>query len=331
MRLLSAAPFYLAQNKARYDFTQNLRCGYNKGMLAVLLLFQAQALPAPLPLEQMLSRVTEEAEVFRQNVRNALAEETLEQRAIHGPSRFRPRVGQAAAPPPEPHFRTREIVSEYSVGTLGSGDSERLVEFREVVSVDGQPVQSVEKARHALSLGITSNEDRVRKRMLEDFERHGLVGAVTDFGILLLEFTKRGIRDLKIEPQGAARIGPDDAVVLRYRQTAGPGGMLDFANRKAMHLPLQGLLYVRASDGLPLRITAEIHRVESGHEFDDQGTVDYVQTGHGFLGPVSVTHRGYVDKQLMVENQFRYAPFRRFSADAEVKFTELPEPPPAKP
>jgi hypothetical protein len=301
-------------------------------MLVALLLFQARALPAPLSQEQMLSRVTEEAEMLRQNARNALAEETLEQRAIRYPTRFRPRIGQAAAiPPSEPTFRTREIVSEYSVGALGAGDSERLVEFRQVVSVDGQPVQSAERARHALSLGITSNEDRVRKRMLEDFERHGLVGAVTDFGILLLQFTKRGIRELKMEPRGGTLIGSDAAVILGYQQTSGPGGVLDFSNRKATRFPLQGLLFVRAADGLPLRITVEIHRVESGHQYDDEGTVDYGPTPHGFLGPVSVTHRGYVDKQFTVENHFRYAPFRRFSAEAEVKFTEIPDPPPPKP
>jgi hypothetical protein len=30
----------------------------------------------------------------------------------------------------------------------------------------------------------------------------------------------------------------------------------------------------------------------------------------------------------MTENLYRYEPFRLFAADSEVKFTELPDPPP---
>jgi hypothetical protein len=296
-------------------------------MLAAVFLFQAVSASPRFSIEQVLSRVTEEAEMLRQNARNALAEETLEQRAIRRRSRFRPRVGQAARQT-ESEFLTRQIISEYSVGTLGKGDSERLTEFRQVVSVDGHAVQTPDQARHALSLGIASNEDRARKRMLEDFEHHGLIGAVTDFGILLLQFTKRSIRDLKIEPQGTALIGPDAALVLRYEQTAGSGGVLDFSGRNVERFPLRGLLFVRASDGLPLRITVEIHRTEGSLHYDDEGTVDYALTPHGFVGPVSVVHKGYVEKQLVVENRFHYAPFRRFGAEAELKFTEIPNPPP---
>ena len=230
--------------------------------------------------------------------------------------------------PDKPQFHNREVVSEYSVGSLGKGDSERLMEFRQVVSVDGRPVQTAAEARHALSLGMTSREDKLRKRMLEDFEHHGLVGAVSDFGTLLLQFTKRGIRELKLTPRGTAMIGPDAAVVLEYEQTSGSGGVLDFHNRKAVRYPLRGLLYARASDGTPLRITAAIRRVEDGHEQIDEGTVDYAMTAHGFIGPASVVHRGYVDRQLVIENHFRYAPFRRFGAEAEIKFTEVPDPPP---
>jgi hypothetical protein len=47
------------------------------------------------------------------------------------------------------------------------------------------------------------------------------------------------------------------------------------------------------------------------------------------LTPASVVHRHSVDKQLMTENLYRYAPFKMFSAEADIKFTEAPEPPPA--
>lgn len=303
---------------------------YNGGVLAALFLLQTISVPAA-RLQELLSRVVEEAEMLRQNAPKALAEETLEQRALRAPSRFRPRVGSAAVTPAAPQFQTREIVSEYSIGALKETGSDRLTEFRQVVSVDGRPIQSRESARHALSLGIQSAEDRVRKRMLEDFERHGLVGSVTDFGILLLQFTKRGIRDVKLTPAGATMIGGDQALVFDYQHTSGETGVVDFARRKITRYPLQGKLFVRLRDGLPLRVTCTVRRVEDKHEYRDEGSVDYALTAHGFVAPVSVVHRGVVDGQLTVENLFHYTPFKTFGADAEIKFTEVPDPPPPKP
>ena len=297
--------------------------------LAALLFLVQAAAPAP-SVDQLLARVTEEAEMLRQNARFALTEERLEQRVLRPNTRFHPRVGQAASQPEPMTLQTREIVSEYSIGTLGKGDSELLMEFRQVVSVDGKAVQSTAKARHALSLGLRSKEDAARKRMLEDFEKHGLVGAVTDFGTLLLQFTKRQIRELKITPAGKTLLGADPAVIFNYEQITG-AGMLDFHNRKVVRYPLKGTLIVRASDGLPLRITVGIRRMEDGHEYIDEAVVDYVMTAHGFVGPASVVHRRMGDRQLMAENRFTYGPFHRFGADAEIKFTEVPEPPPAAP
>ena len=63
----------------------------------------------------------------------------------------------------------------------------------------------------------------------------------------------------------------------------------------------------------------------------DEGTVDYRQSPHGFLTPASVVHRHLVDGNLITENLYRYEPFKLFSADAEIKFTELDTPPPAAP
>lgn len=85
------------------------------GFLSILCLAPAagaQTLPA------ILSRVSEEAEVFRRVAPQVLAEETLTQRALKGPQRFHPRVGAGAAKPLTPARQTREIVSEYSFGAL---------------------------------------------------------------------------------------------------------------------------------------------------------------------------------------------------------------------
>ena len=58
-------------------------------LLTVLAATQTHAQPA---LPDILSRVSEEAEVFSQNAVQALTQETLEQRALMPPSRFRPRI-----------------------------------------------------------------------------------------------------------------------------------------------------------------------------------------------------------------------------------------------
>src|SRR5438105_1618675 len=81
----------------------------------VLLLLNAQLSaqePATPPaLSGILSRVAEEAEVFQQNSPKALTLETLEQRTLMPPPRFRPRIGKAAVTTqaPKPRLQVREI------------------------------------------------------------------------------------------------------------------------------------------------------------------------------------------------------------------------------
>ena len=287
-----------------------------------LLLFE----PAPQPqVSDLLGRAAEEAEILRQNAPKALTQETLEQRTLMPPSRFRPRIGKAATEPSKPRLMVREIVSEYSVGTLKDSESNNLMEFRQVISVDGRKVQSVEKARHALSLGITSTDDRMRKRMLEDFAKNGLVDIATDYGIILLAFSKRLQENLDSALAGESQIGADDVWVINWKQRDAAAGMLEFRGNQAARRSMQGTLLVRKSDGLPLRIQAW-----SEHDqIRDDATVDYVQSAHGFLTPVSVVYHHIVKGQLITENHYRYEPFKMFSADAEIKFTELPDPPAA--
>ena len=290
--------------------------------LALAALCAAQA--AQPDLRTILSRVAEEAELFEQNVRKALAVETLEQRATVS-STPRVRIGAAANQPPKSRLQTRKIVSEYTVAPLKGSDPPNLVEFREVISVDGRPVQSAESARHALSLGIQSDDDRVRKRMLEDFARHGLVDIATDYAPILLAFTNRGQKDLRILPGGADRVGADDALVFAWFQKSPERGELVFSGREAARWLLQGKLYLRNPDGLPLRISVWAEHTASGRTVRDEAVIDYVMSRHGFLTPASVRHRHLVQGQLQTENLFRYEPFKLFSADTQIKFSPLPD------
>jgi hypothetical protein len=303
--------------------------------MVLLAAFLACALgPTQLSLPDLLSRVAEEAAMLQQNAPKSLTREVLEQRALMPATRFRPRIGKnATAIARPPRLLVREIVSEYSVGTLNESVVQNLTELRQVISVDGRKIQSPERARHALSLGITSPDDRIRKRMLEDFARHGLVDIATDYGIILLAFSKRGLEKMNVELAGEEQVGADAAWVLNWQQTSPEAGMLEFLGKQTSRLPLQGRLLVRQSDGLPLRIQSWSENTQSTRTVRDEATVDYVQSAHGFLTPTSVIHRHMVDGQVITENLYRYDPFKLFSADAEIKFTELetPSPPPAAP
>jgi hypothetical protein len=295
------------------------------------MLLSAQVPPPQPTLPEILARVAEEAEVLEQNAPKTLTQETLEQRAQIPLPRSLLRVGKAATVAPKPRLLVREIVSEYSVGTLKESNSPDLVEFRQVVSVDGRRVQSAASARHALSLGIHSADDRVRKRMLEDFAKHGLVDVATDYGLILLAFTKRGLENMEVKPAGESRVGAEDALVFSWRQTSAAGGELEFFGNQSARRPLQGMLYVRKSDGLPLRVQAWAEHPDAKRTIRDEAAVDYALSTHGFLMPASVVHRHLVDGQLKTENLYRYEPFKLFSADAEIKFTEVPDTPPPPP
>jgi hypothetical protein len=278
---------------------------------------------------ETLSRVAEEAEVLRQNLPKALSEETLEQRAWLPPSRFHARIGSAGADV-APRLLVRMVVSEYTVAPLQGVASPTLVEYRQVISVDGRAVQSEGAARHALTLGTRSLDDRLRKRMLEDFAQHGLVDVATDYGLILLEFTGSGQRRLELQATGRGLIGTDDALIFSWKQKSAEAGELEFIGRAAERHALAGRLWLRASDGLPMRVDAWAEHMEGKHRIRDQATVEYTMTPRGFLAPVSVLHQHIVDRQLLTENRYTYAPFKVFAADAEVKFTGQAETPPQK-
>ncbi len=295
--------------------------------LAVAMIGCAAA-SAQMPAAQALSRVSEEAALFQENLPKSLTQETLSQKAWMPPSRFHPSVGPLAVTAPKPRLVSHEVISEYSVGPLKNSDSHNLFEFRQVISVDGKAVRTTESARRELTIGIRSQDDAVRKRMLQDYAKYGLVDVATDYGLILLAFTKRGMEGMEIKPAGQNQIGAEAVLLFAWKQNDSDAGELEFRGRQATRQALQGTLWVRASDGLPLRVEVWAEYDQSKHHIRDEASVDYVASSHGYLTPASVVHRHIVDRQLMTENLYRYASFKLFAADSEIKFTEDPEPPP---
>lgn len=289
-------------------------------MRSLLIGLFCTAAAAQIPLSKALDRVSEEAAVFEENLPKCLTQETMTQTASMPPSRFHPAVGAQAVIVPKARSVIHEVVSEYSVGRLKNSDSNDLHEFRQVISVDGKPIQSVESARRALTLNIKSPDEQARKRMLEEYAKYGLVDVATDYGLILLAFTKRGLGNMEIQPAGTAMIGADQATVFNWKQKTEAGGELEFHGRVAVRQPLTGELWVRTRDGLPLRIAAFAEYGQGEKKIRDEGSIDYVMSTHGFLTPVSVNHRHYAGGKVLTENHYRYEPFKLFAADAEINF-----------
>ncbi|MGI8988592.1 MAG: hypothetical protein ACR2I2_03275 [Bryobacteraceae bacterium] len=283
--------------------------------IAALFLLGASAVAqAPLGLAELLNRISKDAADFQKVAPLTLSEETLRQRSRPGFAGLLEKDSAAARLPPAP-LSQREIVSEYGYASLRNAPA-ALHEIRKIVRVDGRELSTVDNARHAVAAGL-SGDDKQKKRLLEEFEKHGLKGSVTDFGQLLLLFSKRRIGDYDFHIDREARVGVDPVLVLAYRQRGGPESLTVFRGNTAVRQPLTGEIWVRKSDGMPLRITlVSIQRMQH-NAIKDEAAVDYSPSPLGAVLPVAVVHREYLNDDLLTENLFRYAPFRRIAGGAE--------------
>ncbi len=289
-----------------------------RGVLAFLFL-ALTPLRAAGPLAQVLDRVSEEAEVFRRLAPKIVARETLHQKARPRRRRFRLRIGKDALQPPLIRYQHREIISEYGFTHFREAP-EALHELRQVVSVDGRPVTGHEKARETLTLGVTTSDDRLKKNLLRRFEKHGLVGATTDFGQLILLFRRPNLPRYEFHQLREAFLGADPVLVLGYRQREGPEAFTIFAGRTATRARLEGELWVRKSDFVPLRITLNTTVAGDKHATTHRATVDYFPSAYGVILPAAVDYEELTDGRLVVENVATYSNYHLFSVHTEIRF-----------
>jgi hypothetical protein len=266
----------------------------------------------------LLARTAQEADEFQRNAMQIISTETLRQCAFMIPPHPVVTVG-AAAEALQARFITHEVVSEYSVGRLKGSQPTDLLEFRELTSMDGKPVQTPAAARRALNQDVQSGEDRVRKQILSEFTKFGLADVATDYGLILLAFTTRGQPLLDIHPAGEAFVGTEETVKLDWVQRT--GGALEFRGRKVARRPLAGSIWIRKSDGMPLRIFSWFEHEEPKHTLRDEASVDYVVSAMGFPVPVTVVHRHYVDGEGLTENLYTYEPFRLFTTNTTIHYS----------
>ena len=191
---------------------------------------------------KMRARVSEEAEAFQRVAVDVLGQETLHQRSMKPQGRFHPRIGNGEV---KPEWQERTIVSEYGFTSFGGA----LHELRQVTSVDGKKIADSKKAQEALAKAITASNDGQKKQLVKQFEKYGLLGAVTDYGQALLLFTRRNMERYEFTARGSNYLNGQSVRVFGYRQIDGPETVtLIEENKKDQveHLRIEGELWVRA-------------------------------------------------------------------------------------
>ena len=293
-------------------------------MVALIPVLWAAAVVDP-RIPQLLERVSEEARVFTEKSPQLLGVETLSQRGRVAPPRFRLRKGASSEDAPQVAYRTIEMVSEFRFGMLPSAPNE-LREIRVVTAVNQRPVRDSVKARLALTEGMASDLDRLNKQMLQDLEAYGLVGAASDAGQLIMLFRRAHLDELAFELAGAAEHHGKAVTRLSYRQISGAGARV--YHREMARVKLSGELWVRDSDGMPVRVTAEMPAKEGKYSVVHRFAVDYAPSRHGVVMPAEVAYQRIQDSLLMVETKATYSDFKMFAADAEIKFLAEGDPQP---
>lgn len=267
--------------------------------------------------KKMTARVSEEAEAFERLAPEVLGQETLHQRSMKPASRFRPRVGNG--PPPAPEWQERTIVSEYGFTSFSSS----LHEIRQVTSVDGKKVEDTKKAQAALAKAITATDDARKKQLLKQFEKYGLLGAVTDYGQALLLFTRHNLERYEFTVRGTNSLNGQTVRVFGYRQIDGPETVTvieENRNDKVNHLRIEGELWVRADDFVPMRIIMIATQTEAPDRAREEAAIDYAMSPYGALLPVKTEHRETRWNKIDAENQFSYSDFKKFGASSDIKF-----------
>jgi len=272
--------------------------------------------------QQLVARLSQEADAFRKLAPNVVGQETLFQRAQKPPKGgFRVRIGASATNAPQPAWQERRIISEYSFASF-AGEGGAIHEMRRVTSLDGRKLQDSKKAQEELAAIVMAGDDKRKKELLTQFEKYGLLGAVTDFGQLLLLFTSGDVNHYeftfrRMENQGTARL-----LVFGYQQIDGAEALTVVDARRGQELRnvrLGGEVWVQENNFLPVRVT-----LMSGQQSQDlvreEASVEYAMSPFGVLLPFFTEHHELRGTIVVAENKFSYTDFHKFAASSDIKF-----------
>ena len=268
---------------------------------------------------KMRARVSEEAEAFQRLAPEVLGQETLHQRSLKPPSRFRPRVGNAASEPPKAEYQERTIVSEYGFTVMAGSD---MHELRQVTTVDGKKIADAKKAQAALAKAITANDDGRKKALLKQFEKYGLLGAVTDYGQALLLFTRQNLERFEFTTKGENWLNGQKVRIFGYRQLEGPETLtlVEKKNDEVKHLRIEGEIWVLRDSFVPVRVIISSSQGAEPDRVKEEAAVDYAMSPYGALLPIKTEHRETRGGKVTGENNFIYENFKKFGASSDIRF-----------
>ena len=277
------------------------------GLLTCNLSAQTQA--------DLLEAIANMAAIFSRSAPGLLARENMHQRGRRGFIRILEQnqdkeTNNVTIKLPQ-EFHLHDVVSEYALAQIG--DLLAMHEIRSILTIDGRVIAAADEARHALFIGFQSPDDQLKLRLLENFERNRLEGAVTDFGQLILLFTVAKQNDYDFTPGDDRILNTQPMVVLEYKQVSGHTGLTVFRERTREVRTTQGEIWLRRSDLVPLRITMFTEGpLARNLTIRDQAVVDYAPTPFG-LAPSHIHHAQLLNGDLLVENDLQYSDYQRLT------------------
>jgi len=291
---------------------------------AILIVFlaglaAAVALPQepdePLTADTLVEATARAAAIFARSAPGIVARERLEQRGRRGfvqvlEQQAKKQDGNVTVKLP-PQFRTHVVISDYALAQIGK--THAIHELRSILTIDGRTISPADEARHALAIGVQSEDDELKHRLLENFERNRLEGAVTDFGQLILLFTAAARPHYTFTMGHERRLNGVPMIALEYAQISGATGLTVFHEHTMNVRSTHGEIWLRTEDLLPMRIIMDAQTPVTGTlQVRDNAVVDYAPTAFG-LAPAHIHHMQYLGPDLLVENDLQYSGYQRLT------------------
>jgi hypothetical protein len=189
-----------------------------------------------------------------------------------------------------------------------------LVDGRERVAAKSRD------ARQVLAENMASDDDRLRRRLLEDFEKQGQIGSATDFGQMVLLFTRRSLPLYAFDRRRNQMLGAEECAVLHWKQGAKADALTVYSGKKLERIPMEGELWTRKRDHLPVRITMQVTAPEENIPVLYRAEIDYRPSQYGAVLPVSVHFEKSAVGLQLIDNRSTYDHFQMFSSESQIVF-----------
>ncbi len=136
----------------------------------------------------------------------------------------------------------------------------------------------------------------------------------TDFGQLLLLFSRANLERYEITYLGARLVARVRMQTFRYKQLNGHEALTVFQGGQTQSLSVEGEIRVRESDGVLARVTLQATDKSSEKTRHEEAAVDYAASDFGIVLPYQYPP-GVARGRGGAENTFTYDGFHRFGVN----------------